>query len=184
MFCTPLARFRLSSLQLRIRIRRQLDLDIPSCINITLGKGALRVPADAKGDFALSVFGNKSAWNALHNALRDALISFAKQAGLPAEPENDRLLDGDDGEISMARPADAFVEGQHGWKAAKGHRLWIGITPISAVCASHAALCAKEIRGGAAWAAKQKKIKYHAQMATRGWPGYLLPIAFESEGLV
>ena len=30
----------------------------------------------------------------------------------------------------------------------------------------------------------QKKTKYHAQMAARGWPGYLLPIAFESEGFV
>ena len=53
----------------------------------------------------------------------------------------------------MARPADAFVEGQHGWKAAEGRRLWIDITTISAVCASHAPLCAKEIGGGAAWAA-------------------------------
>ena len=47
-------------------------------MNITLGKGALRVPADAKGEFALSVFGNKNVWNALHNAPRDALILFAK----------------------------------------------------------------------------------------------------------
>ena len=140
------------------------------------------MPADAKGDFALSVFGNKSACNALHNALRDALISFAKQAGLLTEPEKNRLLDGEDGEMSMARPTDAFVEGQHGWKAAEGRRLWIDITTISAVCASHEALCAKEIGGGAAWAANQKKIKYHAQMAARGWPGSLLPIAFESEG--
>ena len=30
--------------------------------------------------------------------------------------------------------------------------------------------------------ANQKKIKYYAQMAARGWPGYLLPITFESEG--
>ena len=73
---------------------------------------------------------------------------------------------------------------QHGWKGAEDRRLWIDITTISAVCATHAALCAKEIGGGAAWAANQKKIKYHAQMAARGWPSYLLPIAFESEGFV
>ena len=129
------------------------------------------------------MFGNKSAWNALHNALRDALISFAKLAGLPAEPEKDRLLDGEDGEMLMARSVNAFVEGQHGLRAAQGRRQWI-VTTISAVFASHAALCAKEIGGGAAWAANQKKIKYHAQMAARGLPGYLLPIAFDSEGFV
>ena len=37
-------------------------------------------------------------------------------------------------------------------RLAVGRHLWIDITTISAVCATHAALCAKNIGGGAAWA--------------------------------
>ena len=151
-------------------------------MHLTLGSGAQRVPADWKGDFALSVFEGGTAWRNLHNELRDALLRFAHQVGLRAEPEYPKLLDTKDGRPSRSKPADVLVEGQHGWRPAQGRNLWIDVTTISAVCATHVALAAKEIGAAAAHAALQKLRKYHAQMAAKGFTGYLLPIAFESEG--
>jgi len=182
LFTTPLAHLRLSGAHLRARLRRYLNLTIPVCAGITLGSGKNAVAADLQGDFALSVFNGGKAWNNLHNAIRDTIATFGRQAGLDVDVEPVRLLRGKDGKVTKSRPADIRIRGAHGWRAAGNREMWIDVTTISAVCAKHRAKCAEAAGGGSAVAAASKNGKYVANMKASGNYGYFLPLAFESEG--
>ena len=118
----------------------------------------------------------------LHNAIRDAIATFGRQAGLDVDVEPVRLLRGKDGKVTKSRPAKVRIRGAHGLRAAGNREMWIDVTIISAVCAKHCAKCAAAAGGGSAVAAANKNGKYAANMKASGNYGYFLPLAFESEG--
>ena len=121
----------------------------------------------------------------LHNAIRDAIATFGRQAGLNVDVEPVRLLtDPITKKVTKSRPADIRIRSAHGWRAAGNRDMWIDVTTISAVCAKRRAKCAAAAGGGSAVAVANKNGKYAAGMKSSSNYGYFLPLAFESEGFM